>query len=161
MSFEGWLKSKIHNNWLRYNIQYAFVGLLIGTFLNIIFQLVSSNYREWRSILMTFVVSTIITLCITNISIISSHIIKQKFSSPFINIILNYLLIALGVLIGTEISLIVMMLVFQIPFADLNHWKSLQFNLAIGLIAGTIIYLYQHRHHLHLCIGQDLLQPQQ
>ena len=143
MLFESWLKNKIHNNWLRHNIQYTVVGLLIGTFLNIIFQLVSSNYREWRTILMTYVVSIVITLCITNISIISSHIIKQKFSSPFINIILNYALIALGVVIGTEISLMFMMLVFQIPFSDVNHWDSIQFNLAIGLIAGTIIYLYQ------------------
>ncbi len=143
MLFESWLSRRIRNNWLKANVQYFLVGLLIGTFLNILFQLVSHEFREWRNILMTFIVSVIITLCITNISIISSRIIKKKFSSPVINIILNYLLISLGVVIGTELSLLLAMWMYQVPFSEFNHFGSLKFNFTIGLIAGTLIYVYQ------------------
>lgn len=143
MLFENWLNSRIRNTWIRVNVQYFFIGVLIGTFLNILFQLVSGDFREWRNILMTYAVSIIITLCITNISIISSRIIKKKFSYPAINIILNYLLISLGVIIGTEISLLLVMFIYKIPFSEVNHLASLKFNFTIGLIAGTLIYLYQ------------------
>ena len=143
MLFDSWFKNNIRNSWLRVNVQYLFVGLLIGTILNILFQLVSNDFREWRTILMTFVVSIIITLCITNISIISSRITKRKFSSPIINIFLNYLLISLGVVIGTEISLLLVTWVYDIPFAEINHIRNLKFNFTIGLVVGTIIYLYQ------------------
>lgn len=154
MLFEGWLSCRIRNSWLKVNTQYFLVGILVGTFLNILFQLVSDDFREWRNIVMTFIVSIIITLCITNISIISSRVIKKKFSSPVINIILNYLLISLGVVIGTEISMLFAMWLYGVPFSEINHLGNLKFNITIGLIVGTIIYVYQlqrdnYDHKIH------------
>lgn len=143
MLLENWLSRKISNVWLKYNVQYLFLGIIIGTFINIIFQLVGYNARDWRHILMTYIVSIIITLCITNISIISSRIIKKKYSSPFVNISLNYFLIALGIFIGTQVSYLFVVLVYEIPFSEINQWENLKINLTLGLVAGTIIHSYQ------------------
>jgi len=144
MILENYFKKHITNTWLRVNVQYSIVGVIIGLFLNVLFQLLSrNNPRDWRDILMTFVVSIIITLSITNITMASSCIVKFKFRSPFINIILNYSLMAFGVIIGSELSFVVGSFLFQTPFSDFNHWGNIRFNLVMGMLAGTILYLYQ------------------
>ena len=143
MLLENWLNQRIRNTWVKSNVQYFLLGVIIGTSVNIIFQLVAKSPRNWRSILMAYIVSVIITLCITNVSIISSRIIKKKFTSPFINIILNYFLILTGIIIGTEVSYLFVMLVYNIPFSEIKQWENLKINLTLGLVAGTIIYSYQ------------------
>jgi len=144
MQQESWLKRNVPNTWIRINIIYLGVGFLIGTFLNILFQLVSyrAEIREWRYVLMTYLVSVLITLCITNISLISTRIIRKTFTSPLINIVLNYLLIFLGVFLGTEISLVFIVWLYDVPYTEINHWGYMRFNLVIGVIVGTVIYLY-------------------
>jgi len=144
MLYEQYLKSKIKNVWLRYNIQYMVVGLIIGTFLNIIFWLISRNeVRDWRNVVMTYIISTIITLCITNISIISGRIIKKQYTSPIINILMNYGLMALGVLIGSEVSFLFAAWLYDTTFSEVNHWGNIRFNLVFGFLACSVIYLYQ------------------
>lgn len=159
MLLENWLNRRIRNTWLKSNVQYFLLGIIIGTSINIIFQLVAKNPLNWRSILMTYIVSVVIILCITNISIISSHIIKKKFTSPFVNIVLNYFLISTGIIIGTEVSFLFLMLIYDIPFSEISQWDNLKVNLTFGLVAGTIIYSYQlQRDNYNLKIKDKEIQ---
>ena len=137
MLLENWLNQRIRNTWVKSNVQYFLLGVIIGTSVNIIFQLVAKSPRNWRSILMAYIVSVIITLCITNVSIISSRIIKKKFTSPFINIILNYFLILTGIMIGTEVSYLFVMLVYDIPFSEIKQWENLKINSSLE---NSVIY---------------------
>lgn len=144
MNIDNLLKNKIQNVWLKYNVQYFLKGLIIGTFINLIFFLFGrGEYREWKNIIMTYIVSILITLAITNVSIISENIIKKKFSSPVLNVVLNYLLMAIGVLIGSELSFIFVSILYKVPFFEINQVGNLKFNLSIGFLVGTIIYIYQ------------------
>lgn len=145
MIFENWFNKKTQNVWVKCNIQYFIVGLIIGTFLVILFKLFNNESSElnWRNIFMVYVVSVIITLCITNASILSSRIIKIKFATPIVNVLLNYLLVLIGTIIGTEVSYLFVMWVYGTPFSEFDQLANLKFNLTIGFVAGTIIYLYQ------------------
>jgi two-component system, LytTR family, sensor kinase len=144
MLFDNYLSSRIRNIWLKYNLQYLLVGIIIGTFINVIFQLVDyDSSRSWKNFTMTYIVSILITLSITNISIISECIIRIKFKSPLVNILLTYLIMIAGVVVGTEISFLFASAIYNRPFNEFDQLGSLQFNLTLGFIAGTIIYLYQ------------------
>lgn len=155
MLLENWFNRNFKNNWLKYNVQYFLLGIVIGTFINIIFQLVANKPRDIRHIIMTYIISIIITLCITNISMLSSRITSKKFKSPVINVFLNYLLLTIGVIIGSEISFLFIMLVYQVPLSEINQWQHLKLNLTLGLLVGTIILLYQlQRDNYKLKIGE-------
>lgn len=161
MIFESWFNRKTQNVWLKCNAQYFIVGLIIGTFLIILFKLFNNESSElnWRNIFMVYVVSVIITLCITNVSILSSRIIKIKFSTPIVNVLLNYLLVLIGTIIGTEVSYLFVMWVYGTPFSEFDQLANLKFNLTIGFVAGTIIYLYQlQRDNYHLKIQDKEVQ---
>lgn len=159
MILENWFSRKFRNVWLKCNVQYFLVGIIIGTFINFILQLAVNRSRDWRNVLLTYIISIIITLCVTNISILSSRLFKKKFSFPGINIMLSYLLMTLGVIVGTEVSYLFVMLIDDIPFSEINQWASLKFNLTLGLIVGTIINLYQlQRDNYDLIIKEKELQ---
>lgn len=141
---ETWLEKKISNKWLRYNIQYLLLGLVIGSFLNVLFWVISSHgHIDCRNVLMTYVVSTLITLSITNIYIFSAYFIKHKFSSPLINILLSYLVMVFGVVAGTELSFIFVSLIYDTPFGQIDHLGHLKFNVVIGFIVVTLMNIYQ------------------
>jgi len=107
----------------------------------------------------TYVVSIIITLCITNIHLISDSIIKVKFSSPVVNMLLNYLLIFIGIVIGTELSILCITLIYDIPFQDIDQAKNLKRNLGLGFLAGTLLYIYQlQQTNYNLKINEKELQ---
>jgi len=144
MILEQYLHKKFQNSWIRYNIQYIIFGIIIGTFLNILFQLVANNsFRSWKNVLMTYVISIFICVAITNVSILCAHITKKKFKSPFFNIALAYLLIVIGILIGSEASFLIATWIFDAPFSEFNNWKNIRLNMGLGFLAGTIIYMYQ------------------
>ncbi len=158
MFFEKVFQQKIKNYWLRCNIQYTVIGVIIGTALNIIFYVMNRKFGV-DGLIMTYVVSIIITLCITNISLISHLIIRKRFGSPVINVLLNYLLMIAGVTIGTMISIGVFMILYSRPLSDINVWGNLQFNLLVGFIAGSVIYLYQlQRDNYSMQLQEQQLQ---
>ncbi|HMG14738.1 MAG TPA: histidine kinase [Saprospiraceae bacterium] len=144
MIFDKLLSSKIKNVWLRYNVQYFFKGLIIGTCVNILFFIFGrAESREWRNIILTYIVSTLITLAITNVYIVSGRISKRKFSSPIVNVALNYLIMAIGVIIGSELSFVFVSILYKVPFSEINQIDNLKFNLSIGFLVGTVIYISQ------------------
>jgi two-component system, LytTR family, sensor kinase len=143
MVFDKLFLKIIPNYWLRCNAQYFIVGILIGTFVNIIFRIAGGFSMSLADTATAYVVSIIITLCITNIHLISSSIIKVKFTSPAVNMLLNYLLIFIGIVIGTELSILCIALIYDIPFQDIDQVKNLKRNLGLGLLAGTLLYIYQ------------------
>ena len=160
MFLEGWFEKKIKNVWLRYNVQYFGLGIVIGTLLNILFRLIDSgDETNWRGILMTYIISILITLSITNIYIVFSYFIKYRFSSPVINIVVSYLVMIFGVIAGTEISLLFVSWLYQLSFKEIDHWGNLKFNLGIGFIVTTIMYLYRlQRDSYNLKISEKEVQ---
>ena len=80
MLFDRYFERNVPNKWVRCNIQYLLVGILIGAFVNIIFRITGNFIISLPDVVLTFVISIIITLCIANISVISADIIKVKFS---------------------------------------------------------------------------------
>lgn len=143
MIFNRYFENRFPNVWVRCNIQYTLVGLLIGIFVNIIFRVIGHYSMPWQDVLMTFIVSIIITLTITNISMLSDEIIRRKFASPLANTALYYLLLFAGVVVGTEISIVCMTLLYDVPFGEIDQARNLTRNLSIGLIVGTVIYIYK------------------
>jgi len=135
------------------------VGILIGVFVNIIFQVIANFNMDWKDMLTTFVVSIIITLCIANISVLSDAILNTKFRSPVANIVIYYILVFIGVVTGTEISILFITLLYDVPFNEVDQVKNLTRNLGLGCIVGTIIYIYQlQRDNYKLKLAEKELQ---
>ncbi len=143
MSFNQFLLKQFPNKWVRCNIQYFLVGLVIGTFVNIIFVLIANYNMNWKDVLTAYIISVVITLCISNISMLSDELVQKKFKSPFANTLLFYLFTFVGIVIGTEISILSIALLYDMPFAEIDHGRNLSRNLSIGVLVGTVIYIYK------------------
>lgn len=143
MIFNRYFEKRFPNVWVRTNVQYTIVGLLIGVFVNVIFRVIGHYSMPLEDVLMTFIIGLIITLSITNISLLSDQIIKKRFSSPFANTIIYYLLVFAGVIVGTELSIVCISLLYDVPFGEVDQARNLTRNLTVGLIVGTVIYLYK------------------
>ena len=159
MLFDRYFERNFPNKWVRCNIQYLLVGILIGAFVNIIFRITGNFIISLPDVVLTFVISIIITLCIANISVISADIIKVKFKSPLGNVLLYYVLVFLGVLLGTEVSILCIAFIYDVRFNEIDQMLHLKRNLGIGVLAGTIIYMYQlQRDNYNLQLGEKELQ---
>jgi two-component system, LytTR family, sensor kinase len=140
---DQFLSHHIPNKWLRCNIQYTLIGLLIGTFVSLVFALIANYNMTWRDYVFAYFVSVVITLCISNISILSDELIRKSFSSPLAKTFIFYLFTFVGIVIGTEISIAGIALLYDVPFGEIDHLKNLSRNLTIGMLAGTVIYIYK------------------
>lgn len=143
MSFNQILINNFPNKWVRCNIQYFLVGLVIGTFVNIIFAFIANYNMSWKDVVIAYIVSVVITLCISNISLLSDELVQKKFTSPGANTLLFFLFTFVGIVIGTEISIASIALLYDTPFFEIDHGRNLSRNLTIGLLVGTVIYIYK------------------
>lgn len=157
---EIFLKKHIKNNWLRVNIQYLPLGFIVGTLLNLFFLFVgNNNYRQWKSVVITYIFSILITSCITNISIANAYFNKKQYKSPVVNLSIYLLLVFLGVLIGSEIGFLFLSWIYDRSFAEINNWGNLKFNFFIGFLVGMILYIYDlQRDNYNLKLKDQDLQ---
>lgn len=140
MFFDSFFQRYISNRWLRINVQSIVVGFIIGSILNAFFSIIRNNLMPER-ILITYLVSYMITMSVSNIITLSHYMMnknyRNKWSVPFI----FYLSLIVGMIIGTELTLFVISLIYKQDFTLFTHTDDLKFNLFIALVVGTIVYI--------------------
>ena len=130
MFYDQFFKKYIKNLWLRLNVEALVVGLIIGGVLNVFSFLISKSNNQER-ILVTFMVSYILTMIITNLIALSKLLIKQQFKARWAAPGIYYSTLFLGAIIGTELVFFVFSLLFKYDFELFTHIKDLKFNLFI------------------------------
>ncbi len=140
MFFDSFFEKYIHNKWLRLNFQAIIVGLLIGGILNVLTYILSNGWRTER-VIITFLVSYMITMSITNTIALSQAITHKKFKKKWNEPAIYYLALLVGMLIGTELTFFFISLLYNQPFQLFTHINDLKFNLFMAVIVGTIVYV--------------------
>ena len=157
MFYDQFFKKYIKNLWLRLNVEALVVGLIIGGVLNVFSFLISKSNNQER-ILVTFMVSYILTMIITNLIALSKLLIKQQFKARWAAPGIYYSTLILGAIIGTELVFFVLSLFFQYDYKLFTHTGDLKFNLFISLVVGTIVYIngLQKDHYDYLMKEKEL-----
>ncbi len=140
MFFDSFFEKYIHNIWLRLNVQAIVVGLLIGSILNVFFSILRNEWRPDR-VLITFVVSYMITMSITNTIALSQSITHKKFKKKWNEPVIYYLSLFIGMFFGTELTFFFISEIYDKPFQLFTHIDDLKFNLFIAVVVGTIVYV--------------------
>ncbi len=140
MFFDSFFEKYIYNKWLRLNLQAIVVGLLIGSILNVFFFILRNEWRPDR-VLITFVVSYMITMSITNTIALSQTITHKKFKQKWNEPAIYYLALIVGMFIGTELTFFFISEIYDKPFQLFTHINDLKFNLFMAVIVGTIVYV--------------------
>lgn len=140
MFFDKFFERYFKNRWVRINLQSLVVGLLIGSILNIFFTILRNSWNPER-ILVTYVISYMITMSISNMITFSFSIMNKNFKGKWTLPLVFYFALCIGMLVGTELTLYLLSLIYHRPYEIFAHVDDLKFNLFIALVVGTIVYI--------------------
>lgn len=93
------------------------VGILINLFIFLSPNLIVSN----EFIVASFIISIIISLSISNIICFAKYILSKNLKGKWSAIIAYYGGCVIGMLIGTELSYMVLWLIYGVPYRFLGH----------------------------------------
>lgn len=149
----------INNIWLRTNIQGSIIGIVIGSLINLFIFLTPNFIVSNEFIVVSFIVSIVISLSISNVICFAKYILSRNVNGKWSIIIAYYGGCVLGMLIGTELSYIIISLISGVPYRFLGQPGQLGFNLIISVIVCSILFVYEiQRSKYHLKISQQELE---
>lgn len=140
MFFDSFFEKRFKNIWLRLNIQAIVVGLIIGTVINTFFYIIRDGWITER-VLLTYLISYMITMSITNMISLSQHIMHKKYKNKWTIPILFYFSLIVGMILGTELTFFLISMIYKKSYNFIGHLDDLKFNLFIALVVGTIVYI--------------------
>ena len=125
------------------NLIYGFVGVVTGLLISAFESVINNKLIPQRDIIANLIFSIIITLSITNAIYLFSCFWQSKNKPKWHFILIFYGCSLLGMLIGIELSYLVMAGIFHMPFHFLGHFTDYRFNFLVVLVVSTIIYFYR------------------
>jgi len=141
-------KKILENKFIKQNIKYTGIGILIGICLSLVLVVVGSNNITFKRLFLNILFSLFITLSISNIfSLFEKY--SEKFTRRFWQfMLLYYVCNLLGMVVGVEICYVIISFIYDFPYEFLNHLQEYKFNAVVVLIVGTMMlfYLLQKRN---------------
>jgi two-component system LytT family sensor kinase len=126
----------------RINGQNALVGLGIGLIICVVQTVFNEKMMSGRAALMTTMFSLVITLSITNSVFFYERFLKPQEVSLWQFITVYYGCNLLGMVIGVELSYLIVAFVLGGEYHFLTHYADYKFTFVVVLIVGTVIYFY-------------------
>ncbi|NEU08924.1 hypothetical protein GZH53_11430 [Flavihumibacter sp. R14] len=131
------------NRWIRLNADGLILGLIVGTLI-IFFSLILTDLDwEWDDIFGNMMFSVLISLSISNAICLSETLLRKNFRHQWALITAYYGGCLLGMFAGTELSYLMLRVIFGIPYKFMGHPTQLAFNLTISVVVCTILYIYE------------------
>lgn len=126
----------------RVNLRYGLLSLVVGLVINLFYISFAPARLDERQFIFTFVFSFFITLSIANaVAIFQSS--RFAASSHFLVFVGGYYVFnIIGMLVGTELSYVVVNLLTRGTFEARLHSHEYTHNLAIVMVVGTLVLLY-------------------
>jgi two-component system LytT family sensor kinase len=131
----------ICQSWLRSNLIYLGLGILIGIVLSLLISAFNGEWIGTRGVIFQMLYSTIISLCITNCIYVSQKVlffVKKRF---WAYITIYYTSSILGMLIAIELIYLVQTWLYQKPY-HFFHLQDTLFSTIVVLIICTVIFFY-------------------
>ena len=125
------------------NLLYGLVGLATGLFITAFEALINKKLIPSKDIISNIIFTTIITLSITNSTYLFARFWRLQKKPMWYFILVFYGFTVLGMLIGIELSYLVVGLIFQIPFQFLSNFNNYSYSFLVIAIVGTVIYFHR------------------
>lgn len=129
--------------WLKTNIKYAVIGILIGLIISLFTHLFRPAGVLPINIMLNVLFGLFITLSITNVIVLTQRFFTPSGSSFWKFIGLFYVYNFIGLFIGTELSYLIVSQIFNERYQFVVHAEDYKVSSIITLIIGTLILLYQ------------------
>jgi two-component system, LytTR family, sensor kinase len=122
------------------NFLYGLVGLATGLLISAFESTVNSKLIPQRDFISNLIFCTLITLSITNSVYFFARFWRSQKKPMWYFILVFYGFNVLGMLIGIELSFLVVALIFHTPFQFFSHFNNYRFSFLVLAIVATIIY---------------------
>jgi two-component system LytT family sensor kinase len=140
---EGFENRYFNKSYRKINFIYGLIGLAIGFLISAFESAVNNRLNSIRDVISNLIFSTLITLCITNSIYLFTCFWRSKKTPEWHFIFVFYGCSVLGMLIGIELSYLVLALIFHIPYHFFSHFDDYRFSFLVVVIVSTIIYFYR------------------
>src|SRR6516225_4600852 len=125
------------------NLLYGLVGIVTGLSISAIESAINFKLIPPRQIISNLIFCTLITLSITQSLYLFARFWRSKKTPMWHFILVFYGYNLLGMLLGIEVSSLVVALIFHMPFHFLSQFNNYRFSLLVFAIVSTIIYFYR------------------
>jgi sensor histidine kinase YesM len=129
-------------SYLRSNVQYTVIGIVVGLVIVVFKSAVIGVMLPLQDTLVNIMFSVVITLSIANSMFLFEYLLIKEKGKGWILLLVYYSCNAFGMLMGIELSYLLVSFIFHVPFHFLNHYQEYRFSGVIVLVVGTIIYFY-------------------
>jgi len=140
---EGFENRYFNGSVAKINLTYGLIGLSIGLLVSAFESAINDKLLPLNDIISTLIFSTIITLTITDSIYLFSRFWRSKKRPMRYFIFVFYGCSLLGMLMGIELSYLVIALIFHVPFHFLSHFRDYRSNFLVVIVVSTIIYFYR------------------
>ncbi len=130
------------HGWIRTNVKYAAIGIIVGVLISIIVAIFSPTGIRLQNALLNILFSFFITLSIANIIGLVQCYFTPKGNNFWKFVLVYYACNLMGMFIGMELSYLIVSFIFNIEYSLMSHIGDYKFNIFITLIIGTLILLY-------------------
>ena len=130
------------HGWLRTNIKYAIIGVLVGIMISVVIAIFSPNGIRLQGALLNMLFSFFITLSIANIIGLVQCYFSPKGHNFWKFVLVYYACNLTGMFVGMELSYLIVSLIFNVEYSLMSHIGDYKFNIFITLVIGTLILLY-------------------
>jgi two-component system LytT family sensor kinase len=132
----------IGQSWLRANLFYLGMGILIGLLLSLLLSAFKGDWIGWRSMLFQVLFSSIISLCITNSIYLSQRLLRFNKQKLLMFIMSYYAASLLGMFLAIELIYLAQAILFNTSY-HFFHLQDMLFSALIVVITCTILFAYQ------------------
>jgi two-component system LytT family sensor kinase len=130
------------NTFLKINVQNGLIGIGVGFIISVVQSTFNEHLLSLKRVLLNMLFSMVISLSITNSVFLYQRFLKPKKVNLWQFVLVYYGCNLLGMLVGIELSYMLVSLIFNTPYVALVHFSDYKFTFVIVLIVGTIIYFY-------------------
>lgn len=131
-----------NESYFRISWQNAWVGILVGIIISALQSVFSERFIGAKTTLLNILFSLLITLSITNSVFLYERFLRPQKISLWQFVLVYYGCNLVGMVIGVELSYLIISLLFRVPYVPLSHISDYKFTFIIVLVVGTVIYFY-------------------
>jgi two-component system, LytTR family, sensor kinase len=131
------------DNLLLANLKYGGIGLSVGAILTVFHGVYDAHGFLWQNAFINILYSSTITLSITNSVFIYERFLRPKTTSFWKFVAGFYCCCLVGLVIGTELSHLVIWRVFNKHFCFNDSLSDYKFNAFVVIVVSSILLLYQ------------------
>ncbi len=126
-----------------WNIRNGLVGIGIGLIVTFVIATLNARIPSLRDILLNILFSMFISLSITNSVYVYECYLRPYSNKLWVFVTAYYLCNLVGMVVGTELSYLIVSVIFNQPYDLFGHLQGYRFNVIIVLVAGTATLLFR------------------